>query len=185
MSQRILLLPFICCGGTRVVWNVTLPPDSLVNKTSAVYNLFLVYLSISTCFVQLWAHHQEKKLYLCDTWYLLFCVEDYLECRWNETHKHGCFSWWSAHSCLKHVETDKYKYIKKKLCTKLVLFTTLYRDARPTKHKIPPDILTTWQKTMILTFKRLKLICFIQGISPYCAVNTFHHGYKNQSVNDV
>ena len=26
---------------------------------------------------------------------------------------------------------------------------------------------------------------FIQGISPYRAVNTFHHGYKNQSLNDV
>jgi len=25
----------------------------------------------------------------------------------------------------------------------------------------------------------------MQGISPYRAVNTFHHGYKNQSVNDV
>ena len=28
-------------------------------------------------------------------------------------------------------------------------------------------------------------ICFIQGLSPYRAVNTFHHGYKNQSVNDI
>jgi hypothetical protein len=26
---------------------------------------------------------------------------------------------------------------------------------------------------------------FIERISPYRAVNTFHHGYKNQSVNDV
>jgi len=36
-----------------------------------------------------------------------------------------------------------------------------------------------------LNFWRRNLICFIQGISPYRAVNTFHHGYKNQSVNDV
>jgi len=25
----------------------------------------------------------------------------------------------------------------------------------------------------------------VLGISPYRAVNTFHHGYKNQPVNDV
>jgi len=45
-------------------------------------NLFLVYLylSISTYFGWLWPHHQEKKLCLCDTWYLLFCV-DCLVCR--------------------------------------------------------------------------------------------------------
>jgi len=24
-----------------------------------------------------------------------------------------------------------------------------------------------------------------EGVSPYRAVNTFHHGYKNQSVDDV
>jgi len=33
---------------------------------------FLVYLSICTRFGRLYAHHQEKQLYLCDTWYLLF-----------------------------------------------------------------------------------------------------------------
>jgi hypothetical protein len=36
--------------------------------------------------------------------------------------------------------------------------------------------------TDILTFKRRKVICCIEGISPYRAVNTFHHGYKNQSL---
>jgi len=41
-----------------------------------VDNLFLAYLSISTCFGRLWAHHQEKQPCLCDTWYLLCCVED-------------------------------------------------------------------------------------------------------------
>jgi len=35
---------------------------NLVNKTNLVHNLFLVYLSISICFGQLWAHHQEKQL---------------------------------------------------------------------------------------------------------------------------
>jgi len=43
-----------------------------------VYNLVLVYLSISTCFGWLWAHHQERQLCFCNTWYLLFCI---LVCR--------------------------------------------------------------------------------------------------------
>jgi len=53
----------------------------LVNKANLVHNLFLVYLSISTCFWQQCAHYQEKQLCLCDTWYLLFCVDDCLVCR--------------------------------------------------------------------------------------------------------
>jgi len=49
----------------------------LVNKANLVHNLFLVYLllvylSISTCFGRLCAHHPEKQQCLCDTWYLLF-----------------------------------------------------------------------------------------------------------------
>jgi hypothetical protein len=36
-----------------------------------------------------------------------------------------------------------------------------------------------------LTFYRLNAICFIYGISPYRAVNTLQHSYKNQSVNDI
>ena len=48
--------------------------------------------------------------------------------------KHICFCWWWAHGCPKHVEIDK--YIKNKLCTNLVLFTRLYRDAPWTKHTI-------------------------------------------------
>ena len=52
---------------------------NLVNETNLVHNLFLIYLylSISTCFGRLWAHHQEIQLCLCDTWYLLFCVDDW------------------------------------------------------------------------------------------------------------
>jgi len=53
----------------------------LVNKAYSVHKLFLVYLSIPTCFGRLCAHHQEKQLYFCDTWYLLFCVDDCLVCR--------------------------------------------------------------------------------------------------------
>jgi hypothetical protein len=33
-----------------------------------------------------------------------------------------------------------------------------------------------------LTFCRLNIISFIQGVSPNHSVNTFHHGYKNQSM---
>jgi len=33
---------------------------NLVNKANLVHNLFLVYLSVSTCFRWLCAHHQEK-----------------------------------------------------------------------------------------------------------------------------
>jgi len=53
----------------------------LVNKTNLVNNLFLVYLSIPKCFGQPCVNHQEKHLCLCDTWNLLFCVDDCLVCR--------------------------------------------------------------------------------------------------------
>ena len=100
----------------------------LVNKANLVHNLFLVYLSISTCFGRLCAHHQEKQLCFCDTCYLLFCVDDCLLCRvdWKRmeefqstlhnkqssiqhnkyqvSHRYSCFSWWWAHSRPKHVE---------------------------------------------------------------------------------
>ena len=65
----------------------------------------------STCFRRLCAHHQEKQLYLCDTWYLLFCMDDCLVCRvhaaynkYQVLHQYGCFSGWWAHSRPKHVE---------------------------------------------------------------------------------
>ena len=41
--------------------------------------------------------------------------------KYQVSQKQSCFSWWWAYSHLKHVEIDK--YTKKKLCTKLVLFT--------------------------------------------------------------
>jgi hypothetical protein len=40
-----------------------------------------LHLSISTCFGQLWAHHQEKQLCFCDIWYLLLSsMFQYLAC---------------------------------------------------------------------------------------------------------
>jgi len=57
---------------------------NLVNETNLVHCLFLLYSSIlfltSTCFGPLQVHHQEERLYLCDTWYLLFCKVDCLVC---------------------------------------------------------------------------------------------------------
>jgi hypothetical protein len=37
----------------------------------------------------------------------------------------------------------------------------------------------------VLTFKETERNTLHIRSSPYRAVNTFHHGYKNQSVNDV
>jgi hypothetical protein len=90
-----------------------------VHNLFLVY-LFLLYLSISTCFGRLCAHHQEKQLCLCDTCCLLFCMDGCLVCwvhtrqpsiqenKYQVSHKHSCFSWCWAHSRPKHVETDKY-----------------------------------------------------------------------------
>ena len=66
--------------------------------------------------------------------------------KYQVSYRYGIFSWWLAHSCPKHVEKIN-KYIKKKLCTKLVLFTRLYRDARSTKHKILPVV---WKSVCVL-----------------------------------
>jgi hypothetical protein len=106
---------------------------NLVHNLFLVY-LFLVYLSISTCFERLCAHHQEKQLCLCDTCYLHFRQSSTQNNKYQVLHKYSCFFWWWAHSCPKHVEIDK--CTKNKLCTKLALFTRLYRDSRSTKRKI-------------------------------------------------
>jgi len=51
-----------------------------------------------------------------------------------------------------HVQIDKYKYTKNKLCNRLVLFTRLYRDARSTKHKIRQNVLAVNATTTTLRF---------------------------------
>jgi len=152
-----------------------------------VHSLFLVYLSISTSFGRLCVHHQEKQVCLCDTWYLLFYTDDCLVCSFIRpcipySHPYRITStkcrvntvvssWWWAHSRPKHVEIDK--YTKNKLCTKLALFTRLYRNVRSTKHKILDSCLLTlilltwriwwapnnasrWQVGFNLTFKGLR-----------------------------
>jgi hypothetical protein len=62
-----------------------------VHNLFLVY-LFLVYLSISTCFGRLCAHHQEEQLCLCDTWYLLFC-ETYKYTKKKYTKNKLCIIW--------------------------------------------------------------------------------------------
>ena len=54
----------------------------LVNKANLVHN-FSQYVYFFSLHVSGWvcAHHQEKQLYLCITWYLLFCMIDCLVCR--------------------------------------------------------------------------------------------------------
>jgi hypothetical protein len=43
---------------------------NIVNKLDAQFFLVCLFL-FSTCFGRLSAHHQEKQMHLCDTWYLL------------------------------------------------------------------------------------------------------------------
>jgi len=40
----------------------------------------------STCFRPLQVHHQEEQLYVCKTWYLLFCIAYCLVCRMEWLH---------------------------------------------------------------------------------------------------
>jgi len=46
-----------------------------------IFLRIFIFLSISMCFRRLWAHHQEIQQSLCDTWYLLFCVDGCMVCR--------------------------------------------------------------------------------------------------------
>ena len=74
---------------------------NLVNKTNLVHYLFLVYLSISTCFGRLCAHHHAQHMLLHTR------KPPTQNNKYQVSHKHSCFSWWWAHSRPKHVEIDK------------------------------------------------------------------------------
>jgi len=101
-----------------------------------VYNFILVCLFLfSTCFGRLCAHHQQKQLCLCDTWYLSLCADDFLVCmltrqssaqsdRYQVSHRYSYFSWWWAHSRPKHVE--KRNKQTKKNCTPSWLYVQDY-----------------------------------------------------------
>ena len=106
---------------------------NLVNRTNLVHNLFLVYLSVSICFRRLCAHHQEKQLCYAT---LGTCYSVWMPVWYARAYSVWMTVWYAgayAPAYQKHVQTDK--YTKNKLCTKLALFTRLYRDARSTKHK--------------------------------------------------
>ena len=111
-----------------------------------MHNLFLIYLSISTCFGRLLGHHQEKQLWLCDIW-CLFCMDDCLVCRvcnlhtlhtrrssiqnnkCHMSHKYSCFSWWWAHSRPKQVEKRNKR--TKKNCAPSWLYLQDYKTNLP------------------------------------------------------
>jgi len=77
--KRLTLMQVLCFVDRASLYNLV-NKANLMNNLCLVY-LFLVYLSISTCFRRLCAHHQYKQLCVCDTWYLSFCVDDCLVCR--------------------------------------------------------------------------------------------------------
>ena len=98
----------------------------------------LILFMTSTCLGTLQVHHQEEQLYLCDTWYLLFCIAGCLVCRMEF---HPAYQTVSLMMDLERSETCRgYKsnwrnMLRIKSCTKLVSFTGLCRDARSTEHK--------------------------------------------------
>ena len=101
---------------------------NFVNKAYLLHNLFLVYLfllyfSTSTYFRRLCAHHQEQQLCLCDTWYLLFCMDPQritsTKCRINTV-----VSTDDGHIVGRNMQR-LINILRINLCTKLVLFTKL------------------------------------------------------------
>ena len=80
-----------------------------------------IYATLGTCY-SVWM----------TVWYAGSSIQNN---KYQVSHKYSCFPWWWAHSHLKHVE-KRNKHTKKKLSTKLALFTWLYRDAWSTKRKI-------------------------------------------------
>jgi hypothetical protein len=129
------------------VYDIPSPIDSthLANKINLGNNLFLVYSSISTFRATMGPSIRRNN---CDFATLGTCYSVWMTvwyAGWNsDSHPHRI----TSTKCLKNtavspdhgstvarnVENDK--YTKNKFCTKLVLFTRLYKDARSTKYKI-------------------------------------------------
>jgi len=124
-------------------------------------------------------YHQEEQLCLCDTWYLLFCVDDCQVCRYQVSHKHSCFSWWWAHSHPKHVEIDKYiknKYTKNKLCTKLAIFTK-----KPYQSIIPPPVPIQSQNMCLeLIQYSLEYLIYLVCLPYYICTESNGHNSPNE-----
>ena len=126
---------------------------SLVNKANSVHNLFLVHLflaylqSLHVSGVYVSIIRRNNRIYATlGTCYSVWMTVWYAGLnaypanksstqnnKYHVSQRYSCFSWWWAHSRPKRVEIDK--YTKNKLCTKLALFTRLYKDARSIKHK--------------------------------------------------
>ena len=150
----------------------------LVNKANFVDNFFLVYLSISTCFGPLCAHHQEKQLCLCDTSYLLSCVDDCLVCRsicscTPDSHPRRITS---TKCCMNTVVSPDDGHIVAQNMQRLINILrismlrincapSLYRDARSTKHKKISDKGWHWNmglKCHIVLLSSTALPCYYQ-----------------------
>jgi len=97
--------------GGRSVKLTTLPPSCAAVMKCGHLNFLEPSGPVQACngtaLLFLCVRHQEKQLYLCDTWYLLFCVDDCLGCR---------VEWWWTHSRPKHVE-KRNKHTNKNFAT--------------------------------------------------------------------
>jgi hypothetical protein len=125
------------CGDKQSEWVLKIKPT----WCTIVFSIFIFF---STCFERQCTHHQEKQLYLCDTWYLLFCVDEGVVCI-PDSNRHRIISTKcrintvitldDGHRVARNMKWKINKHTKKTLCTKLALFSRLYRDTRSTEHK--------------------------------------------------
>ena len=100
---------------------------NLVNKTTFVHNLFLVYIFINLYMFRatMSPSSGETTVFMRHLVLVILCgwlsgmqEHMFLHTRQSSTqnnkyqvsHKHSCFSWWWRHSRPKHVEIDKYIY---------------------------------------------------------------------------
>jgi hypothetical protein len=100
----------------------------LVNKANLVQSVFLVYLSIYMFRATVCPSSGETTVLYAG------CIPDSHphNNNYQVSHKHSCYSWWWAHSRLKHVEIGK--FTKNKMCIKLDLFIRLQLSCCFTGH---------------------------------------------------
>jgi len=61
-------------------WYFSTQRISLVNDQLQAQFFYMYLFQFCTCFEQLRAHHQEKKLYQYNIWYMSLCVSDRFVC---------------------------------------------------------------------------------------------------------
>ena len=89
----------------------------LVNEVYSVQFILSTFINLYMFQVTMCPSSGETTVFM---WHLVLVILcGCLVCRghtrqYQLSHKHSCFSWWWAHSHLKHVEIDK--YAKNKLC---------------------------------------------------------------------